>query len=143
MHSCITLKTLLVAAAMALQVGCSSLTYEQIPGPPQEARQELAASTRRACEVLPEAAASLSLIVETMVPGADGCMADLRRDAPWWLPGDDGVRLRVRVVPVSAGQPERSLVVLAAKRVALGQVWIDTGGHSFITRLGDLAGTGR
>ena len=149
-----------LAAAAALSgalAGCASLDFDQIPGPRQQAQLEIPRTARRVCDVLPAAASSLQLVLrrassnlpagrageaggaDVLQPANGGCLAELAREAPWWLPGDDGVRLRVRVAPARTGGSPQALVGLEIKRVAAGQVWIEADGQPFLKRLQDLA----
>ena len=126
-----------VSAALA---GCASLSYDQIPGSTTEQRQEFTAVSARVCEVLPKAAESLQLTIDALGPTPGGCTADLKRVPPWWLPGDDGVRFRVRIASAGNASAGGSVVELEAKRTSPGQVWIERDGQPLLNRLRELAG---
>ena len=119
--------------------GCASLSYDQIPGSATEQRQEFTAGSSRVCEVLPTAAASLQWTVDAYGSTPGGCTADLKRMAPWWLPGDDGVRFRLRIAGDNASAG-RAVATIEAKRAAPGQLWIERDGQPLLNRLRELAG---
>lgn len=127
-----------IALMCALQAGCASMSYEAIPGHAQETRGQLQATVQRVCEVLPQAATSLTLRIDSLTTLPIGCVAEARRDAPWWMPGDDGERLRVRVVQSQDSQ-NSTTVEIHAKKAAAGQVWVSSKAQDLLTRLGDLA----
>lgn len=146
---------------LASLAGCASLTFDQIPGPKQELRVEVPRTAQRLCDSLPAAAASLQLTVgrwsadlptppsvgsgngDVLKPLAGGCLAELAREAPWWMPGDDGVRMRVRVAPAAGDDASKAIVEMEVKRVAAGQLWIAADGQPFLRRLQDMAAGGR
>lgn len=125
-----------------LMAGCASLSYDQLPGPTHTQKTTLPAPAQRVCAAVPAAAAEAGLRAASAQTTPGGCIVDVRRDSPWWLPGDDGERLRVEVMAgaASASGDDSSDVTVTSKRVAPGQIWLDRSDQALLSRLAAKAG---
>lgn len=111
-----------VAACALLAAGCTTMTYDDLPGPTSSTSRTVAAAPAAVCDAVVATAADIKLTVDSRRERAGGCTLEVSRRPPNWLPGDDGERLLVQV----DGDPAGARVTANARRVAPGQVWIDS-----------------
>ncbi|MCG2584940.1 hypothetical protein [Massilia sp. TS11] len=123
-----TFRLLPALAALLLASGCTTLRYDDAPDPTTSSARTLAAAPATVCAAVLATADSMQLRLDAQTRTERGCVLDISRRPPWWLPGDDGERLRVSVAP----QGEGSELLVFARRVAPGQVWLHSAAEQLL-----------
>lgn len=111
-----------LTGSLLLLAGCSAMRYDQLPGPTHDTTRMLAAVPGKVCDAVAATAGEMKLYIDDRSDTPNGCMLELSRRPPAWLPGDDGERLRIHVTPAADG----SRLIASSRRVAPGQVWIES-----------------
>ena len=112
------------------------MNYEQLPGPTRTAVSIIDAPAAKVCAAISPAVAQASLQLESLQNTANGCQAMVKRSSPWWLPGDDGERLKIEINQTAIGRTD---IKVYSRRNAPGQIWVATNEANLLASISDKA----